>query len=186
MMHPNTISVERLAGVVRGGGLDLIDVRTPIEFREVHAVMATNVPLDRLDPQRVMQARNGNAGDPLYVICRSGDRARIACKRFVEAGYENVIVVEGGTPAWEEAGLPVRHGKRAISMERQVRIAAGLIVLVGTALGAFVHPYLLAVPAFVGAGLTFAGFTNTCGMGMLLARMPWNQVGRGESVSCAR
>jgi hypothetical protein len=66
-----------------------------------------------------------------------------------------------------------------MSLERQVRIAAGSLVVLGTVLGAFVHPAFLGLPAFVGAGLIFAGVTDTCGMGMLLARMPWNRAGEG-------
>ena len=97
-----------------------------------------------------------------------------------------VVNVEGGTAAWEAAGLPVVRGKKTISLERQVRIAAGVLVLVGSALGYFVHPYFIGVAAFVGAGLTFAGVTDTCGMGMLLARMPWNQVSQasGDAACC--
>ena len=91
-------------------------------------------------------------------------------------GWLNVVNVEGGTLACEAAGLPVVRGKKAISLERQVRIAAGFLVLVGAVLALTVHPYFAGLSAFVGAGLMFAGITDTCGMGMLLARMPWNQV----------
>jgi hypothetical protein len=69
----------------------------------------------------------------------------------------------------------VVRGKKAISLERQVRIAAGSLTFLGAALGAFVHPAFIGLSAFVGAGLIFAGVTDTCGMGMILARMPWNQ-----------
>jgi rhodanese-related sulfurtransferase len=170
-----TITPQQLAEKQQSGQVDLIDVRTPVEFREVHAVGARNVPLDSLDPQAVAQSRNGNADEPLYVICRSGQRAGKAVQRFVEAGFENVVNVEGGTQAWDVAGLPVSRGKKAISLERQVRIAAGFLVFLGAALGFFVHPYFIAISAFVGAGLMFAGITDTCGMGMMLAKMPWNQ-----------
>lgn len=173
----NTITCERLAEIARQKeGVDLIDVRTPVEFREVHSAYARNVPLDALDPQAVMSARNGSADRPLYVICRSGSRGTKACEAFVKAGFDNVVNVEGGTAAWEAAGLPVVRGKKAVSLERQVRIAAGFLVFVGTVLGYFVHPYWLGVPAFVGAGLMFAGITDTCAMGLLIAKMPWNQV----------
>lgn len=77
--------------------------------------------------------------------------------------------------AWEAAGLPVVRGKKAISLERQVRIAAGLLVLLGAILGFFVNPSFIGISAFVGAGLVFAGITDTCGMAMMLAKMPWNQ-----------
>ena len=160
----------------KGQKIDLIDVRTPVEYREVHIDFARNVPLDQLDPAALMQARNGVANEPLYVICRSGSRGQQACEKFVKAGFSNVVNIEGGTLACLEAGLPVVRGKKAISLERQVRIAAGLLVVTGSALGCFVSPYWIGLAAFVGAGLTFAGITDTCAMGMMLARMPWNQV----------
>ena len=83
-----------------------------------------------------MEARNGSEDEPLYTICRSGSRGRQACEAFHAAGFTNVVNVEGGTLAWEQAGLPVVRGKKAISLERQVRIAAGSLVVLGTALGA--------------------------------------------------
>ena len=76
-----------------------------------------------------------------------------------------------------DAGLPVVRGKKAVSLERQVRIAAGSLVVIGVALGLLVHPVLFGLSGFVGAGLVFAGVTDTCGMGMMLARMPWNRRG---------
>ena len=158
-----------------GNGVELIDVRTPVEFEEVHVDFARNVPLDRLEAAKLASGRDDSA-EPLYVICRSGSRGKQACEKIHAAGYTNVVNVEGGTQAWDQAGLPVVRGKKTISLERQVRIAAGSLVVIGVALGAFVHPAFLGLAAFVGAGLVFAGVTDTCGMGMLLARMPWNQV----------
>jgi rhodanese-related sulfurtransferase len=169
----------------RGQPVELIDVRTPVEYREVHAEPARLVPLDQLAPVAVMEARNGARDEPLYVICRSGGRGRQACEAFHAAGFTNVMNVEGGTVAWERAGLPVVRGQKAMSLERQVRIAAGSLVVLGTALGAFVHPAFLGLAGFVGAGLVFAGVTDTCGMGMVLARMPWNRV-EPEGATCAR
>jgi len=168
-----------------GKKLDLIDVRTPVEFREVHVEIARNVPLDQLDTAALMQARNGSPNEPLYVICRSGSRGQQACEKFLKAGFSNVVNIEGGTLACVEAGLPVVRGKTAISLERQVRIVAGSLVLLGAALGWFVHPAFIGLSAFVGAGLVFAGITDTCGMGMMLARMPWNQVKETTSPCCA-
>ena len=104
---------------------------------------------------------------------------------FLKAGFSNVVNIEGGTMACVEAGLPVVRGKKAISLERQVRIAAGSLVLLGAALS-FVHPAFIGLSAFVGAGLVFAGITDTCGMGLILARMPWNQSGNSSTTSCAR
>lgn len=171
-----TISPQALADLRKGGKkINLIDVRTPVEFREVHVDFARNEPLDRLDPQAIAASRNGSAGEPLYVICRSGSRAKQACDKLTAAGL-NVVNVEGGTQAWDAAGLPVVRGKKAISLERQVRIAAGFLALTGAVLALTVHPYFAGLSAFVGAGLMFAGITDTCGMAMVLARMPWNQV----------
>jgi rhodanese-related sulfurtransferase len=169
----------------RGSPVELIDVRTPVEHRELRAEPARLVPLDGLDPVAVMRSRNGPKDHPLYTICRSGNRGRQAAERFHAAGFTNVVNVEGGTLAWQRAGLPVVRGKKAVSLERQVRIAAGSLVVIGTALGAFVHPAFLGLAAFVGAGLVFAGVTDTCGMGMMLARMPWNRA-EPEAPACAR
>lgn len=182
-MSVTTISPQELAERCKGGRIDLLDVRTPVEHRELHAADARNVPLDRLDPAAVMQARDDKRDEPLYVICRSGSRGKQACEKFLAAGFPNVVNVEGGTLAWAECGLPVVRGKKAISLERQVRIAAGSLVLLGVALGWLVHPALLALAAFVAAGLVFAGITDTCGMGLMLARMPWNRV-EGAPTEC--
>lgn len=173
----DTISPQGMAQLRQSGKtIELIDVRTPVEFQELHVEFARNIPLDRLDPKAIQAERNGSADQPLYVVCRSGSRGKQACEKFVAAGMTNIVNVEGGTLACEAAGLPIVRGKKAISLERQVRIAAGSLVVIGSVLGFFVHPYFIGLAAFVGAGLVFAGVTDTCGMGMLLARMPWNQV----------
>lgn len=158
--------------VQRGETVDLIDVRTPVEFEEVHVPFARSVPLDRLDPAAY---RDRPAGQPIYVICKVGGRGRQACEKLRAAGLENAVNVEGGTSAWDQAGLPVVRGRKTMSLERQVRIAAGSLVLTGAVLGYFVDPYFIGLSAFVGAGLMFAGITDTCGMALLLGRMPWNQ-----------
>ncbi len=175
-MSVPTVTPRQLAELrAAGRPIDLIDVRTPVEYREVHVPFARNVPLDRLDPAAVGPGRAAPADEPLYVICRSGGRGRQACEKLAAAGLA-VCNVEGGTQAWADAGLPVVRGQTAVSLERQVRIAAGLLVLVGAALGWLVHPAFVGLAAFVGAGLVFAGATGACGMGLLLARMPWNRV----------
>jgi len=184
-MSVTTISPQQLAALCKSGQIELIDVRTPVEYQELHVAAARNVPLDRLDPAAVMKSRNGNKGQSLYLICRSGSRGRQACEKFLAAGFTNVINIEGGTLACVECGLPVVPGKKAISLERQVRIAAGSLVLVGALLAWLVHPAFVGLAGFVGAGLIFAGITDTCGMGMLLARMPWNQVKETANPCCA-
>jgi len=156
-------------------GLTVLDVRTPVEFDEVHVPQACNEPLDRLDPKALIDTGQLPKNQPVYLLCRSGGRASKAAEKFHKAGLDNVVVVEGGTLAWIDAGLPVNRGvAKIISLERQVRIAAGSLVLTGLLLAWLVHPYLIALSAFVGAGLVFAGITDWCGMGLLLARMPWN------------
>lgn len=178
-----TIDVKQLAKQSRQREIELIDVRTPIEFREVHAEGAKNLPLDSLDATRISESRNGHADQPLYVICRSGARGAKAVQKLIDAGVENAVNVEGGTLAWQQAGLPVTRGKKVISLERQVRIAAGFLTLLGAIAGFFVNEYFIGLSAFVGAGLMFAGITDTCGMGMMLAKMPWNQCS-DDSQSC--
>jgi rhodanese-related sulfurtransferase len=185
-MTVTAIKPKQLAELCKDGKkVEVIDVRTPVEFQEVHIEIARNVPLDRLDPAALMQARNGSTNEPLYVLCRSGSRGQQACEKFLKAGFSNVVNVEGGTMACVEAGLPIVRGKKTISLERQVRIAAGSLVLLGAGLS-FVHPAFIGLSAFVGAGLVFAGITDTCGMGMILARMPWNQCTDDTKSCCAR
>jgi rhodanese-related sulfurtransferase len=175
MNIPN-ISPAKLAELLKENpNLELIDVRTPAEYREVHVEQARNVPLDRLDPSTLMQARTDSAQNPLYFICHAGTRGQNACEKFLKAGFANVVNIEGGTKACVEVGLSVIRGKKAVSLDRQVRITAGLLVILGAVLGWFLHPAWIALSAFVGAGLAYSGITNTCGMAFVLARMPWNQ-----------
>ena len=152
--------------------LPLLDVRTPVEFEEVHVPPARNIPLDELKPGGLALAKD----QPVYLLCRSGQRAAKAAERLAQAGFAQPVVVAGGTLAWMDANLPVARGQsKVISLERQVRIAAGSLVLAGVVLGWFVHRGFYGLSAFVGAGLVFAGITDFCGMGLLLARAPWNK-----------
>ncbi|MEZ6124469.1 MAG: rhodanese-like domain-containing protein [Planctomycetaceae bacterium] len=170
--------------LMSGERIDLIDVRTPAEYREVHVEIARNVPLETLNCESVLKGRSGD--DPLYVICRSGSRGRQACEKIIAAGCSNVVNVEGGTLAWDQAGFPVVRGKKAFSLERQVRIAAGFMALVGAVLAVAHHRYWAGVSGFVGAGLMHAGITDTCAMAMILARMPWNQAGKSDSTGSVK
>jgi rhodanese-related sulfurtransferase len=190
-----TISPTMLADLRRKGDkVTLIDVRTPAEFGEVHVDFARNIPLDRLDPQAVKAV----AGEgPVYVVCKSGTRSQKACEKLLAAGVTDVVSVEGGTTACEAAGVPVVRGRKVMSLERQVRIAAGALVATGAALAAFGpdaamnwHLIGAGLAGFVGCGLVFAGITDTCGMAMLIARMPWNQSAGGggcrTATTCSR
>jgi rhodanese-related sulfurtransferase len=164
-----TISPEEVQARRSAGPVALIDVRTPAEFRSLHAEGATLVPLDDLDAKALA------AGAPVYIICETGPRAFIAAERLKAAGRTDVVVVDGGTVRWEAAGLPVVRGPKVWSLFRQVRLVAGILVLTGVVLGWRVHPGFYGLAAFVGAGLTFSGITDFCGMGLLLARCPWNR-----------
>lgn len=161
-----------------GDGVVLIDVRTPMEFRAVHAVGARNVPLDSLDPAKIVAElgeRAGEGGGAIHLICRSGQRSARAAEIFARAGFPKVVSVDGGTLAWERAGYPVERGKAGISIQRQVQIIAGSLTLIGAILAIAVHPYWAGLSAAIGAGLLLTGVTDSCLMGMMLARMPWNR-----------
>ncbi len=170
-----TITPTRLSEILGASpSAEVIDVRTPMEFRQVHATMARSVPIDQLDAAAIARSHAGS-GAPVYLLCKSGARARQAADRLAAVGMNNAVVVDGGTDAWVAAGLPVVRGKKSVSLERQVRMAAGSLVLAGSVLALTVHPAFAGVSAFVGAGLVFAGVTDWCGMGLLLAKMPWNR-----------
>jgi rhodanese-related sulfurtransferase len=150
----------------------VIDVRTPVEFAEVHVPQARSVPLDELKPGSLQLAKE----QPVYLLCRSGQRATKAAEKFTKEGFTQPVVIAGGTLAWIEANLPVtRSAVKVISLERQVRIVAGAIVLSGVLLSRLVNFNFIWLSGFVGAGLVFAGITDFCGMGLLLAKMPWNK-----------
>src|SRR6185436_8100018 len=124
----------------QGEMLHLLDVRTPAEHAEIHVPGVHLVPLDRLDAR--LAAENGCAKDkPVFLLCRSGNRSKQAAEILEKCGYAQCCIVEGGTLAWAEAGLPVNRGtSKVISLERQVRIAAGTIVLTGVLFAHFANP----------------------------------------------
>lgn len=159
-----------VAEATRDGAL-FLDVRTPAEFREAHIPGSVLHPLGGLDVAAVQELLGGRK---CVLVCRTGTRARQAAGTLREAGIAELRVLDGGIQAWEAAGLPLNRGRKGISLERQVRIAAGALVFLGAVLGYFIDPMWIALSGFVGAGLVFAGITDTCGMGMLIARMPWN------------
>lgn len=159
-------------------GTQLIDVREYPEYAGGHAKGAILVPLSSFEKKMSRIAKD----KPVVVLCHSGQRATKAAGILEQAGYTEITVVEGGTKAWIGAGLPVEKESREVwSLERQVRLAAGALVLTGLFLpGNF--PWL---SAFVGAGLMFAAVTNTCGMGMLIAKMPWNREPSDKKSACS-
>jgi rhodanese-related sulfurtransferase len=148
-----------------------IDVRSATEYAAGHVPGAFNIPLEQLE------ARLDDIKPKVRVllICQSGTRARVAAG-VLEQCRQDVAVLAGGTSAWARAGLPlVEQTSTRWSLERQVRLAAGLMVVLSTLLGLLVHRYWLGLAGFVGLGLTFAGITDLCPMGVLLAEMAWNR-----------
>lgn len=154
----------------------VLDVRTPAEFETAHIPGSYNVPLDNLREHRA--ELRAHLDEDVVLVCRTGGRAEQAEKALAEVGLPGLRVLEGGMVAWESNGAPVNRGKQTWELERQVRLVAGSIVL-SSVLGSIVVPELKWVAGGIGAGLTFAALSNTCAMGMLLTKMPWNR--RGDS-----
>ena len=159
---------------LRQEGCDVcaIDVRSPAEFAAMHIDGSANVPLDRL-AEHCEALRDLDV--PIVLICRSGIRARQAELLLAEVGAGRPHILDGGVAAWERAGLPVTRGRSVWSLERQVRGIAGALVLLGTVGSVLLWQPLVYLSMFVGAGLLFAALTDTCMMGLLLARLPFNR-----------
>jgi len=172
MNQPATIPPDKVRSILETHpGSILLDVRTPAEFAGRHAVDARNIPLDALPTSSTLSKEV-----PICILCEKDGRAAIAADHLLKNGYSQVHVVEGGTQAWIAAGLPmISLGKKSISIERQVRIATGGLVLLGVIFGLLINHVFLLLSGFIGAGLIFAGITDWCGMGLLLARAPWNR-----------
>lgn len=169
--------------VLRAAGLDallrtrpdvrLLDVRGPGEFETAHIRGAYNVPLDTLSEHAA--GIRAHLAAPVVLVCQSGARARRAEQALRGSGMPNLHVLDGGMNGWVAAGRPVQRGRERISLERQVRIAAGSLTATGALLALTVNPLFAVIPGFVGSGLVFAGVTDTCAMGLLLARLPYNR-----------
>jgi rhodanese-related sulfurtransferase len=150
----------------------LIDVRTPIEFDEVHIPGSRNIPLGRLS----LTTLGGVEGRRIYLVCRSGRRSEIAAEKLANVGITATVRVSGGVDAWVASGFPVYRGSNGvISLERQVRLLAGVVLLAALGLGFGVHPGFLALVAAVGLEMIFAGITDLGGFGLFLANAPWNR-----------
>ena len=156
----------------------VLDVRTHAEYRAGHIPEAKLLPILELEPDSLAgQFDRSGIGhqETLYLTCQAGMRAEAAAERLQQAGFNKLALVEGGTQAWEAAGLPLVRQGRAISLERQVQIAIGSLLLLKVLLGFSVHELFFALTAVIGAGLVVAGTTRWCGMAELIARLPWNR-----------
>ena len=181
----NSVPVRELQRrLAEGAPADLLDVRTPPEHAAAHIAGVQLVPLDQLDPAAFLQGR-GDASRPLYVICQSGGRAAKAVEKFQRAGFDGCVLVEGGTQAWVDAGFSVERGEsNVLPLMRQVQIVIGVVSASGAATALWVNPLFAILPLFTGCGLLFAGLTGTCGLAMLLAKMPWNRQSVCASTTC--
>ena len=147
----------------------LIDVRSPSEFASGHVPGAVNIPMDQIE-SRLADLSAG----PIVLICQMGKRARMTAN-LLEPCHRQIEILEGGTTAWIQAGFPVvTTVKTRWSLERQVRLGAGLLVLVSAILALTVSPRWLFLSAFIGLGLVFAGLTDICPAAEILGKMPWN------------
>ena len=148
----------------------LIDVRNPSEFAAAHIPGAINIPMDQIE-SRLSDLHD----DEVVLVCQSGKRASMTCE-MIQQHHPKLRVLDGGTSGWQEAQRPVVSSTQTRwSLDRQVRLGAGLLILIGMALGFLVNPAWFGLAAFVGAGLTFAGLTDVCGMAFVLAKLPWNK-----------
>ena len=165
------ISVEALHKKLECDKVLLVDVREPAEFKTEHISKAILVPLSRIGVQLLPESP-----DEIVVYCRSGRRSEDAARVLMQMyPHRAVSSLEGGIVAWKQAGYQVKSlGCRVLPLERQTQIGAGILVVAGTLLAAFVSPQFLLIPCFVGCGLIFAGLTGWCGIARVLAIMPWN------------
>ena len=157
---------------------NIIDLRTPAEHEGERLHSGILLPVQDLTDAELKQTltTHGQPDQAIYLLCQSGRRADMALDKLDSGQHSELIIIEGGLNALKAAGAKTIIGsKKTISLERQVRIAAGALTLLGVVLGFTLSSSFFALSAFVGAGLMFAGITDTCGMGMVLARMPWNK-----------
>ncbi len=168
-----TIDAATLQQLLQQDAVTLIDVREAGEYATERIPGGVLHPLSQFNPQQIRAV-----GDrKLVLYCQSSNRSTQAANRYLAAGHSEVCHLQGGLNAWKAAGYPVEQSRNApISLMRQVQIVAGSLVLTGTILGALVSPRFLLLSGFVGAGLVFSGISNTCAMGTLLSKLPYNQV----------
>ena len=160
----------------------LLDVRTPAEFRSAHIPGSVNIPLGDL-PRDCGTLRERFEGRRVTIVCRTGRRAEEASTLLCAQGLDCVEVLPGGVEAWQAAGRELNRGAKSVSLERQVRITAGSLVVLGTLLGFALDPAFHGLSLFVGAGFIHSGVTDSCAMGTILARMPWNRAGSDRTGS---
>jgi rhodanese-related sulfurtransferase len=169
-----------------GTACALLDVRTPAEHEKIHVHGVHLVPVDDLDPEALAQTNGFSKDKTIYILCHSGARAERAARKMEGKGFQDCVVVSGGTAAWAAAGLPVNQTeRRVLPLNRQMQLVAGTMALGGAVLAVTVNPAWVFLSGFVGFGLMLAGATNFCPMAIVLAKMPWNQVTKKTSCCSA-
>lgn len=164
-----------VAAKLKAGKAHLVDIREADEVAREHIAGAARAPLSTFEAADL----NIAADRDVILMCRTGARTGANCDRLATRVEGEAYVLAGGLDAWKKAGLATRMDAKApLEMMRQVQIGAGSLILIGAALGMFIHPGFWALSAFVGAGLLMAGMTGFCGMARVLAVMPWNQTAR--------
>lgn len=151
----------------------VIDVRSAAEFESMHIRGSYNVPLPLLSEHTEELA--ARLGSRVVLVCHSGVRAEQARQRLATAGINAAYVLTGGAPGFAAAGGDVIRGKSRWDLERQVRLAAGSLVVLGLAGGRFVSPKIRMLAGAIGGGLAVSAATNTCAMGKAISAMPWNK-----------
>lgn len=173
MTAPAVVNAAELRGLIASPNPPrVLDVRTPGEFESSHIAGSYNVPLDLLREHR--DEIRSHLDDQVVLVCQSGQRAAQAEDALRTAGLGNVHVLDGGIAAWESQGFAVNRGARRWDLQRQVRFVAGTIVALSI-LASILIPGLKWVAFVMGAGLSITAVTNTCLMGMMLAKLPYNR-----------
>ncbi|MFA4933014.1 MAG: rhodanese-like domain-containing protein [Candidatus Omnitrophota bacterium] len=149
-----------------------LDVRSVLEFNQAHIKDSINLPIDMLAAKvnELSQAKQA-----YIVLCRTGNRSPMAADMLIQSGIHPVKVMDGGMVRWQKERLPVVRGEGGVSLERQVRVIAGSLVLSGILLSWFIHTWFIGISIFVCCGLIYAGLTDNCLMGMLLMNLPYNK-----------
>lgn len=154
----------------------VVDVRSAAEFEAIHIRGSHHVPLATLaEHSTELAGRLDDTDHPLVLVCQSGVRAEQARQHLAAAGLDHAHVLGGGVPAYAAAGGDVVRGRRAWALERQVRLVAGSLVLLGLTAGRYLSPKARLLSGGIGAGLTFSALSDTCAMGSALARLPFNR-----------
>ncbi len=150
----------------------ILDVRSAMEFNQIHIEPSINIPIDMLSSKfdELSQSKQS-----YLVLCHTGNRAAMAADMLIQSGIHSVKVIQGGIINWQKEKLPVIKGQGGISLERQVRIIAGSLVLLGVILSFLLHCAFIFISVFVSCGLIFAGITDNCLMGILLMKLPYNK-----------